>query len=585
MAIGEGKHQLACLGECQEVFSLSVLQKALKANTFSKWLSRIQIAEIERADIDGLEQCPFCPFATIMDSAPEENKVFNCQNPDCGKESCRLCKEMSHIPLRCEEVEKDAEVRKRTYIENKMTEAMIRKCWKCSKPFVKTDGCNKMTCECGASMCYLCREPVRDYKHFVGQGGLPGPGQQCPLWSDDKSVHEREVARGALEAKNEMDKENPEVKLKHDPAQGIDLKAAVNKPDRPRHPNLAWAMLGGPGHHQPVPAEIPPGLVGILPDDPFERQRMIREQERIEAVIQGRGPQFHNPFAGNPFAMHGPPQPPDFGAGHFGAGMDDRYDLNGFAHRMGELLHLREAQRQRQRQIRRREQQALEELAIRAINRPPQVAPQPPPPPVQNQQAVTGNGRQIPRGVADGAPPAHLAMTAGPIPPPPMAHGHGGPPHAHQRGGPMHFPMAPNQQRWQPMPQQRVVTPMRPVGGFGGQPTRPTFGGQMGGPVRFMPANTNAGPVAPPGQRGVPLARNAPSRMMPVMRPATATTTAAGPYPLHQQPPGRVAPQGQQPQAGNAAVGRQNLQATAAARLDEIPEAMDIDMIDNLFEF
>ena len=62
-----------------------------------------------------------------MESTPDENKIFKCQNPDCGKESCRLCKEISHIPLRCEEVEKDAEVRKRTYIENKMTEAMIRK--------------------------------------------------------------------------------------------------------------------------------------------------------------------------------------------------------------------------------------------------------------------------------------------------------------------------------------------------------------------------------------------------------------------------------------------------------------------------
>ena len=56
----------------------------------------------------------------------------------------RLCNEDIHIPLTCEEVEKDAETRKRTYIENKMTEALIRKCYKCSKPFVKLDGCNKM---------------------------------------------------------------------------------------------------------------------------------------------------------------------------------------------------------------------------------------------------------------------------------------------------------------------------------------------------------------------------------------------------------------------------------------------------------
>ena len=92
---------------------------------------------IFQAGLDGLEQCPFCPFATIMDESKEQNKVFTCLNPECGKESCRLCQEISHIPLRCEEVEKDAEVRKRTFIENKMAEAMIRTCYKCKRPYVK----------------------------------------------------------------------------------------------------------------------------------------------------------------------------------------------------------------------------------------------------------------------------------------------------------------------------------------------------------------------------------------------------------------------------------------------------------------
>jgi TRIAD3 protein (E3 ubiquitin-protein ligase RNF216) len=122
IAIGEGKIGLTCLGQCDDIFDLSTLQRALNADVFSKWIKKIQLAEVEKADIEGLERCPFCEFATIMDTSPEENKVFHCQDPDCGRESCRLCHELSHIPLRCEEVEKDAEVRKRTYIENKMTE-------------------------------------------------------------------------------------------------------------------------------------------------------------------------------------------------------------------------------------------------------------------------------------------------------------------------------------------------------------------------------------------------------------------------------------------------------------------------------
>lgn len=89
VAIGDGKTQLSCLGSCDENFDLITLQRALHANMFSKWLKKIQLAEVEKADFEGLEKCPFCEFATIMEHDPEVDKVFKCQNPECGKESCR----------------------------------------------------------------------------------------------------------------------------------------------------------------------------------------------------------------------------------------------------------------------------------------------------------------------------------------------------------------------------------------------------------------------------------------------------------------------------------------------------------------
>ena len=76
-----------------------------------------------------------------------------------------------------------------------------------------------MTCSCGAQMCYLCKEKVIDYSHFYGQGGAATATKKCPLWSDNKALHQAEVARAAEEARKMLAKEN--VKLDIDPLKGI----------------------------------------------------------------------------------------------------------------------------------------------------------------------------------------------------------------------------------------------------------------------------------------------------------------------------------------------------------------------------
>ena len=75
------------------------------------------------------------------------------------KESCRLCKEENHVPLRCDEVESRDVVSAnldylrsfrslthvclqrnyRSHVAEKMTEALIRECPKCHLRFFKTE--------------------------------------------------------------------------------------------------------------------------------------------------------------------------------------------------------------------------------------------------------------------------------------------------------------------------------------------------------------------------------------------------------------------------------------------------------------
>ena len=89
---------------------------------------------------------------------------------DCQYESCRKCGKESHIPLRCDEVEKQKRADEgRLKVEEAISAAKIRHCPKCKTGFVKSDGCNKMACPCGVMLCYICREVLdmtNPYGHF-----------------------------------------------------------------------------------------------------------------------------------------------------------------------------------------------------------------------------------------------------------------------------------------------------------------------------------------------------------------------------------------------------------------------------------
>lgn len=212
--IGDCKFVFNCIDEnCKVEFEMSTLSEVLEPNTLSKVLRNIQNEEIKKAGLDNLETCQHCTYAAIIENPLD--KVFRCLNPECLKETCRLCKEPNHLPLRCNEIEKSDEVNMRTWIENKVTEAMIRQCHACSKRFFKVEGCNMMHCVCGAAMCYICRAAVPSnigYKHFTENG--------CKQFTDVAELHQIEMEKAYKEANELYLKEHPEsahITLKHDP--------------------------------------------------------------------------------------------------------------------------------------------------------------------------------------------------------------------------------------------------------------------------------------------------------------------------------------------------------------------------------
>ena len=219
---GQGKAVLTCMSsDCDGTFPMSQLRKALPNNILEKYEDRVQEESLSLAQMDDFVQCPSCNFAAIM---PPDDKVFKCQNPSCAKEICRYCKEdwSEHFGLKCKEVEKSSQKDVRLTYEERMTMAKIRKCGKCGCEFTKADGCNKMTCRCGTTMCYVCRKPGIGYKHFCPHPRDPGKScvkcKSCSLWSDPSEDDNRAV--------KELEKEAVEAKRKL----GTDIESPGNKP-------------------------------------------------------------------------------------------------------------------------------------------------------------------------------------------------------------------------------------------------------------------------------------------------------------------------------------------------------------------
>jgi hypothetical protein len=107
-----------------------------------------------------LIHCPFCDFCYLRDKTLNKIKEIRCPNVNCNVMFCISCRKKAHFPAPCfgkrGSKYSEAQINLRNFVEQKMTEALIRFCGKCGKPVIKTSGCNHMSCVCGNQFCYSC---------------------------------------------------------------------------------------------------------------------------------------------------------------------------------------------------------------------------------------------------------------------------------------------------------------------------------------------------------------------------------------------------------------------------------------------
>ncbi|KAI9044279.1 E3 ubiquitin-protein ligase [Aspergillus affinis] len=137
--------------------------------------------------------------AVLSLSLKARRKTFNCSNPACRRISCIDCQKPWRDPHVCHE---PLLLDLRATVEAARTAAVKRTCPRCGLSFVKSSGCNKLTCVCGYSMCYLCRKGLNPPMNSAFRWGRAGRRQEGGMFNQENIFP---MGRGAprLEAQNE----------------------------------------------------------------------------------------------------------------------------------------------------------------------------------------------------------------------------------------------------------------------------------------------------------------------------------------------------------------------------------------------
>lgn len=290
--IGNGRYKLSCMdgSGCKTEFSRTEILRFLDKKALEALAKIEQEDALRIAEIDGFVSCPFCDWGAIC--APvEEDRVFTCQKEGCMKSSCRLCKQISHIPQTCEEFAKENKLSVRHTVEEAMTEAMVRKCKKCSYPYIKEYGCNKIHCNrCNTLQCYICQETIKNYDHFndPARGGKLG---NCPLFDNTDQRHEQEIQAAAKKAVEKLKEKDPD--LKEEDLQ-IQVSDSVKKAEQARVAQFQAANPGINAYRQPAQPAQPArpaqaaGLAQYIPDVVHRRGAPLAQRIR-EHMRNGPG--------------------------------------------------------------------------------------------------------------------------------------------------------------------------------------------------------------------------------------------------------------------------------------------------------
>ncbi|KAJ3878195.1 hypothetical protein F5051DRAFT_237090 [Lentinula edodes] len=173
---------IVCLGDeaqCKKPIALPVIQKFLTEVQFDTLLEAAFMQHIEKNP----EVFKYCP-------TPDCEQLYRCADsglseshvccPSCLAEICTRCHE-GHKGMSCDERQRSRNDQENNEELNARWAGMtgVKKCPRCSVWIEKTDGCNHISCRCGAHVCWRCMgifDAGTIYAHMTNAHGGYGDG-------------------------------------------------------------------------------------------------------------------------------------------------------------------------------------------------------------------------------------------------------------------------------------------------------------------------------------------------------------------------------------------------------------------------
>ena len=213
---------LVCIGDegaCKVPVSIPEIRRFLQPQVFQ---ALIEVAFRSYLD-QHAQELKFCTTPDCQQVYRHSPNIRILQCPSCFSTICSACDEEAHEGMTCQERRLHKDPAEQDRLFNVWANEHGKQCPECRRVIEKNEGCNHMTCRCGAHFCWQCGKSfsaAEIYNHMAAAHGGIYTRDQAPAWANPNNVGGNivggnifeEQARLLAQAHQQQEMENAQVR-------------------------------------------------------------------------------------------------------------------------------------------------------------------------------------------------------------------------------------------------------------------------------------------------------------------------------------------------------------------------------------